>query len=157
MQLIEILLVYFMATIGQVKMYLRKLGNPFMQRITFWGNCTINWKIKINGNYNITVHSYTPFAEQKKTYWKTLFRLYKIFSEIYVSPEILSAFVDPFTSKIYMYLMKNTNLLKKKTEHFNNDISKTRDSNQKMRIQTDQKFQENKINSIQNIMLKCSA
>ena len=56
-----------------------------------------------------------------------------------------------------MYLMKNTNLLKKKTEHFNNDISKTRDSNQKMRIQTDQKFQENKINSIQNIMLKCSA
>lgn len=99
MQLIEILLVYFMATIGQVKMYLRKPGNPFMQRITFWGNCTINWKIKINGNYNITVHSYTPFAEQKKTYWKTLFRLYKIFSEIYVSPEILSAFCWSFYLK----------------------------------------------------------
>ena len=58
-------------------------------------------------------------------------------------------FVDPFTSKIYMYLMKNSNLLKKKkTEHFNNDISKTRGSNQKMRIQADQKFQENKIKKL---------
>ena len=57
-----------------------------------------------------------------------------------------------------MYLMKNTNLLKKKTEHFNNDISKTRDSNQKMRIQTDQKFQENKIeklNSKYNAQMFC--
>ena len=55
-------------------------------------------------------------------------------------------FVDSFTSMIYTYPMKTRNLLARKMTLFYNDIKNKRSG--KMRLQTDQEFQQNNIKKL---------
>ena len=63
-----------------------------------------------------------------------------------VDPKYCLLIVDLFTSKIYVYPMKNRSLLAKKMEVFYNDIQPKRTG--KMRLQTDLEFNQNKINAL---------
>ena len=69
------------------------------------------------------------------------------FAKSAVNAKCCLLFVDLFTSKIYTYPMKNISLFKK-NEPFYNDISKNRNMNEKMRLQTDQEFQQNEIKKL---------
>ena len=53
-----------------------------------------------------------------------------------------------FTSKTCTYSMKSKNLLKEKLHEFYNYISRKRQENEVMRLQTDHKFQQNKIKNL---------
>ena len=63
-----------------------------------------------------------------------------------VDPKYCLLVVDLFTSKVYVYAMKNRTLLAKKLEIFYNDI-KSKWSG-KMRLQTDLGFNQNKIKEL---------
>ena len=72
-----------------------------------------------------------------------------------VDPKYCLLLVDLFTSKIYVYPMKNRSLLAKKLGLFYNDIQSKRIGT--MRLQTDLEFNQNKIKQlIRNLMLICS-
>ena len=60
-----------------------------------------------------------------------------------VDPKYCLLVVDLFTSKVYVYPMKDRSLLAKKLEIFYNDIKLKRSG--KMRLQTDLEFNRNKI------------
>ena len=53
--------------------------------------------------------------------------------------------VDLFTSKVYVYTMRKKINLVKKLEIFYKEIESKRNKNEKMRLQTDQEFQQNEI------------
>ena len=63
-----------------------------------------------------------------------------------VDPKYCHLIVDLFTSKIYVYPMKNSSLLAKKMEIFFNNIQPKRIG--KMRLQTDLEFNQNKIKAL---------
>ena len=63
-----------------------------------------------------------------------------------VDPKYCLLIVDLFTSKIYVYLMKNRSLLAKKMEIFYNNIQPKWTG--KMRLQTDLEFNQNKIKAL---------
>ena len=63
-----------------------------------------------------------------------------------VDPKYCLLVVDLFTSKVYVYPMKNRTLLAKKLEIFYNDIKSKRSG--KMRLQTDLEFNQNKIKEL---------
>ena len=63
-----------------------------------------------------------------------------------VDPKYCLLIVDLFTSKIYVYQMKNRSLLSKKIEIFYNNIQPKR--NGKIRLQTDLEFNQNKIKAL---------
>ena len=59
--------------------------------------------------------------------------------------------VDLFTSKVYIYQMKKRNLLSKKLGLFYNNIERKRkqvNSDEKMRLQTDLEFQQNRLKTL---------
>ena len=60
-----------------------------------------------------------------------------------VDPKYCLFVVDLFTSKVYVYPMKNRSLLAKKLEIFYNDIKSKRSG--KMHLQTHLEFNQNKI------------
>ena len=60
-----------------------------------------------------------------------------------IDPKYCLLVVDLFTSKVYVYPMKNRALLPKKLEISYNDIKSKRSG--KMRLQTDLEFNQNKI------------
>ena len=63
-----------------------------------------------------------------------------------VDPKYSLHVVDLFTSKVYVYPIKNRTLLAKKLEIFHNDIKSKRSG--KMRLQADLEFNQNKIKEL---------
>ena len=105
---------------------------------------------------------YTPFTPQKKDIDRsTLFSLngpmqffhadiayLQFLAKSAVDPKFALVCVDLFTSKIYIYTMKARKNLASKLEIFYKEIQKKRLNNEKMRLQTDQEFQQNEIKKL---------
>ena len=105
---------------------------------------------------------YTPFTPQKKDIDRsTLFSLngpmqffhadiayLQFLAKSAVDPKFALVCVDLFTSKIYVYTMKVRRNLASKLEIFYKEIQKKRLDNEKMRLQTDQEFQQNEIKKL---------
>ena len=105
---------------------------------------------------------YTPFTPQKKDIDRsTLFSLngpmqffhadiayLQFLAKSAVDPKFALVCVDLFTSKIYVYTMKARKNLASKLEIFYKEIQKKRLNNEKMRLQTDQEFQQNEIKKL---------
>ena len=105
---------------------------------------------------------YTPFTPQKKDIDRsTLFSLngpmqffhadiayLQFLAKSAVDPKFALVCVDLFTSKIYVYTMKARRNLASKLEIFYKEIQKKRLNNEKMRLQTDQEFQQNEIKKL---------
>ena len=105
---------------------------------------------------------YTPFIPQKKNIDRsTLYSLngpmqffhadiayLQFLAKSAVDPKYALVCVDLFTSKIYVYTMRKRSSLANKLEKFYQDIQKKRSDNEKMRLQTDQEFQQNEIKKI---------
>ena len=70
----------------------------------------------------------------------------RFFSKSAADPHYCLLFVDLFTQKIYTYPMKKRSLLKKKLEALYEEVSQKR--KEKMRLQTDLEFQQNKIKNL---------
>ena len=106
---------------------------------------------------------YTPFVEQKKDI-SCSSALYSInapmqffhadvvdirfFSKSAVDPKYALLCVDLFSSKIYVYPIKNKSNLARKIEIFCKEIEPKRTENEKMRLQTDLEFQQTEIKSL---------
>ena len=104
----------------------------------------------------------TPFYESKSNVdHSTLFSISKPFELLHgdiadtrflaksaVDPKYCLLMVDLFTSKVYVYPMKNRSLLAKKLKLFYDDIQKKRTG--LMRLQTDLEFKENEILKLNN-------
>ena len=102
---------------------------------------------------------YTPFTLQRKDIDRsTLFSLngpmqffhadiayLQFLAKSAIDPKFALVCVDLFTSKIYVYTMKARRNLASKLEIFYKEIQKKRLNNEKMRLQTDQEFQQNEI------------
>ena len=102
----------------------------------------------------------TPFVDKKtNTDHSTLYSFHKPFEMLHadiadirflaksaVDPKYCLLLVDLFTSKIYVYPMKNRSLLAKALGLFYNDIQPKRTGT--MRLQTDLKFNQNKIKQL---------
>ena len=56
--------------------------------------------------------------------------------------------VDLFTSKVYVYTMRKKSNLVNKLETFYKEIESKHNKNEKMRLQTDQEFQQNEIKKL---------
>ena len=105
---------------------------------------------------------YTPFIPQKKNIDRsTLFTLsgpmqffhadvayLKFLAKSAVDPKYALLCVDLFTSKIYVYTMRKRSNLVNKLENFYKEIEVKRNKNEKMRLQTDQEFQQNEIKKL---------
>ena len=104
---------------------------------------------------------YTPFIPQKKNIDRsTLYTVngplqffhadiayLQFLAKSAVDPKYALLCVDLFTSKIYVYTMRKRSNLANKLETFYKEISIKR-KNDKMRLQTDQEFQQNEIKKI---------
>ena len=105
---------------------------------------------------------YVPFTPQKKDIDRsTLFSInaplqffhadiayLKFLGKSAVDPKYALLCVDLFTSKIYVYQMRARKNLVNKLEIFYREIQKKRTNNEKIRLQTDQEFQQNEIKKI---------
>ena len=105
---------------------------------------------------------YTPFVQQKKDIDRS--RLYtvngplqffhadiafiKFLARSAVDPKYALLCVDLFTSKVYVYTMRKKSNLPQKMEIFYKEIQSKRNKNEKMRLQTDQEFQQNEIKKL---------
>ena len=105
----------------------------------------------------------TPFVEQKKDIDRTstLFSVnsplqffhadvadIRFFSKSAVDPKYALICVDVFSSKVYLYSMKNKSNLARKLEQFYNDIDTLQKNPETIRLQTDLEFQQNEIKKI---------
>ena len=111
----------------------------------------------------IQVPFYTPFVEQRKDIDRSS-ALYSIngplqffhadlaylqfFAKSAVDPKYALVCVDLFTSKVYIYTLRTKNNLFKKVEEFYKEIDDKRIKNEKMRLQVDLEFQQNKIKEL---------
>ena len=105
---------------------------------------------------------YTPFIPQKKNIDRsTLYTVsgpmqffhadiayLKFLAKSAVDPKYALLCVDLFTSKIYVYTMRKRSNLVNKLENFYKEIEVKRNKNERMRLQTDQEFQQNEIKKI---------
>ena len=106
---------------------------------------------------------YTPFVEQKKDidrssslytvngplqfFHADIDRL-KFLEKSAVDPKYALLCVDLFTSKIYVYTMRKKSNLSQKLELFHKEIQPKRAKDERMRLQTDQEFQQNEIKKL---------
>ena len=103
---------------------------------------------------------YTPFIEQKKDidrssslysvngplqFFHADIAFLKFLAKSAIDPKYALLCVDLFTSKIYVYTMRKKSNLLQKLEIFYKEIQPKRDSGEKMRLQTNQEFQQNEI------------
>ena len=105
---------------------------------------------------------YTPYVPQKKNIDRsTLYSVngplqffhadiafLKFLAKSAVDPKYALLCVDLFTSKIYVYTMRKRSNLVNKLETFYKEIESKRVKNEKMRLQTDQEFQQNEIKKL---------
>ena len=110
----------------------------------------------------IQVPFYTPFVQQRKDIDRSS-ALYSIngplqffhadlaylqfFAKSAVDPRYALVCVDLFTSKVYIYTLRTKNNLFKKVEEFYKEIDDKR-MDEKMRLQVDLEFQQNKIKEL---------
>ena len=111
---------------------------------------------------NLEIPFYTPFVEQRKDIDRSS-ALYSVnaplqffhadlaylqfFAKSAVDPKYALLCVDLFTSKVYVYSMRTKNTLAKKMEEFYKEINSKR-NDEKMRLQVDLEFQQNKIKQL---------
>ena len=105
---------------------------------------------------------YTPFTPQKKNIDRSTLYIVngplqffhadiaylKFLAKSAIDPKYALLCVDLFTSKIYVYTMRKRSNLVNKLETFYKEIEVKRNKNEKMRLQTDQEFQQNEIKKI---------
>ena len=106
---------------------------------------------------------YTPFVEQRKDidrssalytvsgllqFFHADLAYLQFFAKSAVDPKYALVCVDLFTSKVYVYTLRTKNNLPKKIEEFYKEIDFKRNKNEKMRLQVDLEFQQNKIKKI---------
>ena len=106
---------------------------------------------------------YTPFVEQRKDidrssalytvngplqFFHADLAYLQFFAKSAVDPKYALVCVDLFTSKVYVYTMRTKNNLPKKMEEFYKEIDVKRVENDKMRLQVDLEFQQNKIKKL---------
>ena len=72
----------------------------------------------------------------------------QFFAKSAVDPKYALVCVDLFTSKVYVYTLRTKNNLFKKVEQFYKEIDDKRNKNEKMRLQVDLEFQQNKIKEL---------
>ena len=113
---------------------------------------------------NSKIPFYTPFVEQKKDidrssalytvnaplqFFHADLAYLQFFAKSAVDPKYALLCVDLFTSKVYVYTMRTQNNLAKKIEEFYKEIDSKRDKDdEKMRLQVDLEFQQNKIKEL---------
>ena len=113
---------------------------------------------------NSKIPFYTPFVEQKKDidrssalytvnaplqFFHADLAYLQFFAKSAVDPKYALLCVDLFTSKVYVYTMRTKNNLAKKIEEFYKEIDSKRDKDdEKMRLQVDLEFQQNKIKEL---------
>ena len=111
----------------------------------------------------VQIPFYTSFVEQKKDIDRSS-ALYTIngpfqlchadlaylqfFAKSAVDPKYALVCVDLFTSKVYVYTLRTKNNLAKKLEEFYKEIDVKRAKNEKMRLQVDLEFEQNKIKEL---------
>ena len=124
-------------------------------------NAVENKNIIYENNEN-RVPFYTPFTPQKKNIDRsTLYTVngplqffhadvafLKFLAKSAIDPKYAVLCVDLFTSKVYIYTMRKKSNLVNKLETFYTEIEPKRNKNEKMRLQTDQDFQQNEIKKI---------
>ena len=106
---------------------------------------------------------YTPFVEQRKDidrssalytvngplqFFHADLAYLQFFGKSAVDPKYALLCVDLFTSKVYINTLRTKNNLPKKLEEFYKQIDFKRVKNEKMRLQVDLEFQQNKIKEI---------
>ena len=106
---------------------------------------------------------YTPFIEQRKDidrssasytvngplqFFHADLAYLQFFGKSAVDPKYALLCVDLFTSKVYVYTLRTKNNLVKKLEEFYKEIDIKRVKNEKMRLQVDLEFQQNKIKNL---------
>ena len=106
---------------------------------------------------------YTPFVEQRKDidrssalytvngplqFFHADLAYLQFFAKSAVDPKYALLCVDLFTSKVYVYTLRTKNNLAKKLEEFYKEIDIKRVKNERMRLQVDLEFQQNKIKEI---------
>ena len=105
---------------------------------------------------------YTPFIPQKKNIDRSTLYTFngplqffhadvaflKFLAKSAVDPKYALVCVDLFTSKVYVYTMRKKSNLVNKLETFYKEIEPKRNKNEKMRLQTDQEFQQNEIKKL---------
>ena len=109
---------------------------------------------------NEEVPFYTPFVEQRKDidrssalytvdgplqFFHADLAYLQFFAKSAGDPKYALLCVDLFSSKVYVYTMRTKNNLPKKMEEFYREIDVKRVQNEKMRLQVDLEFQQNKI------------
>ena len=112
---------------------------------------------------NEEVPFYTPFVEQRKDidrssalytvdgplqFFHADLAYLQFFAKSAVDPKYALLCVDLFSSKVYVYTMKTKNNLPKKMKEFYQEIDVKRVKNEKMRLQVDLEFQQNKIKAL---------
>ena len=111
---------------------------------------------------NSKIPFYTPFVEQKKDidrssalytvnaplqFFHADLAYLQFFAKSAVDPKYALLCVDLFTSKVYVYSMRTKYTLAKKIEEFYKEIDSKR-NDEKMRLQVDLEFQQNKIKEL---------
>ena len=105
---------------------------------------------------------YTPYIPQRKNidistlytvngplqFFQADIAFLKFLAKSAVDPKYALLCVDLFTSKIYVYTMRKRSNLVNKLETFYKEIESKRSKNEKMRLQTDQEFQQNEIKKL---------
>ena len=128
-------------------------------KIMFLSNYMNKQKIK-NFIKNENLHLVTPYVDKRtnichSTFYSISSSFEALLADIAdlrflaksaVDPKYCLLIVDLFTSKIYVYLMKNRGLLAKMMELFYNDIQPKRTG--KIRLQTNLEFNQNKIKTL---------
>ena len=106
---------------------------------------------------------HTPFVEQKKDidrssslytvngplqFFHADIAFLKFLAKSAADPKYALLCVDLFTSKIYVYTMRKKSNLSQKLELFHKEIQPKRAKDERMRLQTDQEFQQNEIKKL---------
>ena len=116
-----------------------------------------------NDDSEVEIPFYTSFVEQRKDIDRssTLYSIngpfqlchadlayLQFFSRSAVDPKYALVCVDLFTSKVYVYTLRTKNNLAKKLGDFYKEIDVMRTKNEKMQLQVDLEFQQNKIKEL---------
>ena len=142
------------------KQLLKKLSKSFYEKDKVFNKLYENLEDKNFDKKDYKVPLSTPFYEKKTDIDRsTLYSIEKPFQRVHadiadlrffaksaVDPKYALLCVDLFTSKIYVYPMKNRSLLAKKLRLFYEEIEPKR--NEKMYLQTDLEFKQNAIKNL---------
>ena len=142
------------------KQLLKKLSKSFYQKDKVFNKLYENLEDKNFNKKDYKVPLSTPFYEKKTDIDRsTLYSIEKPFQRVHadiadlrffaksaVDPKYALLCVDLFTSKIYVYPMKNRSLLAKKLRLFYEEIEPKR--NEKVYLQTDLEFKQNAIKKL---------